>query len=201
MRRIAAKLIDYKWNLERFSAPGWKSESMLPESATRKEIIDLRLNEAGWNVADRTQVIEEFFVPPCNEEGSAASPFAPETPNTSGTRGLSDYVLLGKNGKALAVVEAKQASKDAELGREQAKQYCHNIQARHNGELPFCFYTNGHEIFYWNLGEAPPQRVHGFPTRQDLERLLYIRKHKRPLGARIISPLSPLFSSFSTLVS
>jgi type I site-specific restriction endonuclease len=74
--------------------------------------------------------------------------------------GLSDYyVLLGRNGKPLAVVEAKQSSKDAELGREQAKQYCHNIQARHNGELPFCFYTNGHEIFPWNLGEAPPQRV------------------------------------------
>ena len=66
------------------------------------------------------------------------------------------------------------APRNAELGREQAKQYCHNIQARHNGELPFCFYTNGHEIFFWNLGEAPPQRAHGFPTRQDLERLLYI---------------------------
>jgi type I restriction enzyme R subunit len=169
---------------------------MPSESATRKEIIDLRLKEAGWNVADRTQVIEEFFVPPCNEGGSVASPFARETPNTSGTRGLSDYVLLGKNGKPLAVVEAKQASKDAELGREQAKQYCHNIQAQHNGELPFCFYTNGHEIFFWNLGEAPPQRVHGFPTRQDLERLLYIRKHKRPLPSQHWLPRLPNSKSF-----
>ena len=55
------------------------------------------------------------------------------------------------------------------------------------GELPFCFYTNGYEIFFWNLGEAPPQRVHGFPTRQDLERLLYIRKHKKPLTDELIS--------------
>ena len=160
---------------------------MLPESATRKEIIDLRLKEAGWNVTDPTQVIEEFFVPPGNDEGCAASPVLPESSSTSGTRGFSDYVLLGKNGKPLAVVEAKQSSKDAELGREQAKQYCHNIQARHNSELPFCFYTNGREIFLWNLGEAPPQRVHGFPTRQDLERLLYIRKHKRPLTDELIN--------------
>ena len=37
---------------------------MPTESTTRKEIIDIRLKEAGWNVADRTQVIEEFFVRP-----------------------------------------------------------------------------------------------------------------------------------------
>src|SRR5215469_3805085 len=121
---------------------------MLPESATRKEIIDLRLKEAGWNLTDRTQVIEEFFVRPRNEGGSLAGPFEPGTPDTPGARGLCDYILLGKNAKPLAVVEAKQCSKDAELGREQAKQYCHSIQARHNGELPFCFYTNGHEIFF-----------------------------------------------------
>jgi type I site-specific restriction endonuclease len=54
-------------------------------------------------------------------------------------------------------------------------------------ELPFCFYTNGLEIFFWKLGEAPPQQVHGFPTRQDLERLLFIRKHKKPLSDELIN--------------
>ena len=48
---------------------------MPSEFATRKEIIDLRLKEAGWNVADRTQVIEEFFVPPCNEGGECGKSF------------------------------------------------------------------------------------------------------------------------------
>ena len=165
------------------------------EAETRREFIDKQLAQSGWNVEDPTQVVEKFDILAPLPEGVAE----PRT-RYEGHQ-FSDYVLLGKDGKPLAVVEAKKSSKDAAIGREQAKQYCHNIQARHNGELPFCFYTNGHEIFYWNLGEAPPQRVHGFPTRQDLERLLYIRKHKRPLGARIISPLSPLFSSFSTLVS
>jgi type I restriction enzyme, R subunit len=159
---------------------------MPTESATRKEIIDLRLKEAGWNVADRTQVIEEFFVSPVGNGGSAANPDLREQLTTYGSKEFSDDVLLGKNGKPLAVVEAKRSSKNAELGREQAKQYCHHIQ-KQQGELPFCFYTNGHEIVFWNLGEAAPQKVHGFPTRQDLERLLYIRRHKKPLTDELIS--------------
>jgi len=155
---------------------------MSSEAQLRKEIIDLRLKEAGWNVSDRTQVIEEFFV----SRGSGA--VLREDPATYDVqREFSDYVLLGKNGKPLAVVEAKKSSKDAEIGREQAKQYCVNIQIEQGGELPFCFYTNGHDIFFWSLGEAPPQKVHGFPTRQDLERLLHLRKHKKPLTSELIN--------------
>ncbi len=33
---------------------------------------------------------------------------------------FSDYVLLGKDGKTMAVVEAKKTSVDAAIGREQA---------------------------------------------------------------------------------
>jgi type I restriction enzyme, R subunit len=32
------------------------------ETLTRKEIIDNRLKLAGWNVADRSQVIEEYDI-------------------------------------------------------------------------------------------------------------------------------------------
>ncbi|AMV31703.1 type I restriction enzyme EcoKI subunit R [Pirellula sp. SH-Sr6A] len=154
---------------------------MSNESATRQQIIDHRLKEAGWDVLDRTQVVEEFTIEKASEMQ------VKEEAASFGNREFSDYVLLGKNGKPLAVVEAKRTSKDAELGREQAKQYCINIQARIGGELPFCFYTNGHEIYFWNIGEGPPQRVHGFPTRQDLERLLYIRKNKKPLVDELIN--------------
>lgn len=160
---------------------------MTSEATTRKEIIDLRLKEAGWNVADRTQVFEEYFVSPLGSGNGEASSASSEGLPKSGPREFSDYVLLGKNGKAIAVVEAKRSSKNAELGREQAKQYCQNIQAQNGGDLPFCFYTNGHEIFFWNLGEAPPQKVHGFPMRQDLERLLFIRKYKKHLSDELIN--------------
>ena len=35
---------------------------MKNEKLTRKEIIDNRLKQAGWNVTDHTQVIEEFDI-------------------------------------------------------------------------------------------------------------------------------------------
>lgn len=160
---------------------------MTTESETRKHIIDQRLRAAGWDVSDLSQVVQEFSIlaKPLKDAGNDSS--ACEDPANNGTYEFSDYVLLGKNGKPLAVVEAKKSSTDAEKGREQAKQYCHNIQTQNGGELPFCFYTNGHDIFFWNLGEAPPQKIHGFPTRQDLERLLFIRKHKKPLTEELIN--------------
>lgn len=65
---------------------------------------------------------------------------------------------------------------------EQAKQYCYNIQKQLGGELPFCFYTNGHEIyFFWDLDQYPPRKVVGFPTRDDLERFQTIRRNNLPI--------------------
>lgn len=151
------------------------------ETQTRKELIDVKLNEAGWNVDDRTQVLEEF-----NIEISQSAGVREAQTQYSGCQ-FSDYVLLGRDGKPLAVVEAKKTSKDAELGREQAKQYCYNIQMQRGGKLPFCFYTNGLETYFWDLENYPPRKVIGFPTRDDLERYLYIREHSKPLAAELIN--------------
>lgn len=151
------------------------------EAKTRKEIIDHHLMLAGWNVNDQTQVIIEFDI-------NVVSPDRASEPQTSYQgHQFSDYVLLGKNGKPLAVVEAKKTSIDAASGREQAKQYCYNIQKEIGGELPFCFYTNGHEIFFWDLGKYPPKKVIGFPTRDDLERYEYIRRNRKPLASELIN--------------
>jgi type I restriction enzyme, R subunit len=150
------------------------------ERQTRKEIIDTRLKQAGWNVTDRTQVIEEFdIIVDDNLVQEAATPY--------GGHQFSDYVLLGKDGKPLAVVEAKKTAADAAVGREQAKQYCFNIQKKHNGELPFCFYTNGHDIYFWDLDNYPPKKVYGFPTRDDLERYAYIRRARKALAGELIN--------------
>ena len=151
------------------------------EAQTRKEIIDLKLRDAGWDVGDCTQVVQEFGI---RREASAE---VREAQAAYGTQEFSDYVLLGRDGKPLAVVEAKKSSRDAEVGREQAKQYCSHIQQQYGGKLPFCFYTNGHEIFFWNIGHYPPKRVFGFPSRDDLERYQYIRDHKKPLARELIN--------------
>lgn len=151
------------------------------ESTTRKELIDIQLKEAGWNVNDHTQVVEEYVV-----DLSAGNQVKEPTEKYKQNQ-FSDYVLLGKNGKPLAVVEAKKSTKDANTGREQAKQYCYNIQKETKDILPFCFYTNGHDIFFWDLENAPPRKVVGYPTREDLERYLYIREAKKPLSSEFIN--------------
>ncbi len=154
---------------------------MKNEHHTRKEIIDKKLQFAGWNVADRSQVIEEFDIEVELPEGvkEAQTPYQGHQ--------FSDYVLLGRDGKPLAVVEAKKTSVDAAIGREQAKQYCFNIQKEKGGKLPFCFYTNGHDIFFWDLDNYPPRKVYGFPTRDDLDRYQYIRKSRKALAGELIN--------------
>lgn len=95
--------------------------------------------------------------------------------------------MLGKDGRPLAVIEAKKTNKDAQLGREQAKQYCINIQKQTQGELPFCFYSNGLDIFFWDIDTYPPRKILGFPTRDDLERFQYIRRNRKPLTQELIN--------------
>jgi type I restriction enzyme R subunit len=94
---------------------------MNTEADTRKQLIDSKLKEAGWDVENRTQVIQEFEV-------NVPLPDGVTEPRTKYEgHQYCDYVLLGKDGKPLAVVEAKKASKDPAIGREQAKRYCQNI--------------------------------------------------------------------------
>ncbi len=152
---------------------------MLNEAKTRKEIIDHRLKEAGWNVADRTQVIEEFFISVENK--------VVNEPTTTYNSEFSDYILLGRDGNPLAVVEAKKSTVDARVGEEQAKQYSYNIQKQYSCDLPFCMYTNGNDIFLWDLENYAPRKVFAFPTRSDLERMVFIRKNKKPLADELIN--------------
>lgn len=142
---------------------------MPTEAETRKKLIDTKLSAAGWDVNDCAQVSQEFDI-------SVPLPEGVSEPRTQYEgHQYSDYVLLGRDGKPLAVVEAKKTSKNPAIGREQAKQYCHNIQKQLGGILPFCFYTNGLEIHFWDLENYPPRKVYGFPTRDDMERFNYIR--------------------------
>ncbi len=127
------------------------------ESKTRSELIDQQLALSGWNVKDPTQVVEEFDIltelPP-----RVAKPRTPYEGHQ-----FSDYVLLGKDRKPLAVVEAKKTSKDAAIGREQAKQYCYNIQKQLGGELPFCFYSNGHDTYKTNFQPSSKKSIASNP--------------------------------------
>uniref|UniRef100_Q3AQE7 DEAD/DEAH box helicase-like protein n=1 Tax=Chlorobium chlorochromatii (strain CaD3) TaxID=340177 RepID=Q3AQE7_CHLCH len=153
----------------------------ISEAQTRSQLINKLLAQSGWNVNDQTQVVAEFDIAISHTQHIAE----PLTPYHS--HQFSDYVLLGKDGKPLAVIEAKKTSKNAALGREQAKQYCYHVQRQQGGVLPFCFYTNGLETYFWDLENYPPRKVVGFPTRDDLERFHYIHRNKKPLTQELIN--------------
>src|SRR3989344_4653271 len=152
------------------------------EAQTRREIIDLNLRKAGWEINDPSQVSLEFDI--YLGKGTVEEEFRTEFTDHQ----FVDYLLLGKDGKPLAVVEAKRTSKDAQVGKEQALQYSKNIEEKLGMDRPFVFYTNGYETFFWDSENYPPRRIFGFPTRDDLERLRFLRKERTPLSVELISP-------------
>lgn len=151
------------------------------EAKTRQEIIDKRLEKAGWNVNNPHQVTSELDIwvgfPDVIQDAPA---------NEYQGHQFADYALLGDDGYPLAVVEAKKTSKDARVGQEQARQYAENIQKNSGKDTPFVFYTNGHDIYFWDTEKYPPRKVYGFPTKKDLERMLFLRKNEKPLSQELI---------------
>ena len=81
------------------------------------------------------------------------------------------------------MVEAKKASRDANLGREQALQYAQHILRTRGGPLPFVFYTNGHDCHIWESGFYPPERVYRAPMGPVLAVVFRI-SHGSHRGAR-----------------
>ena len=152
------------------------------DQQTRKQRIDKLLMHAGWDVKNPAQVTEELDIwiglPPNITE--------PTTPYQGHL--FADYALLGKDGKPIAVVEAKKTSVDAEIGKEQARNYAEKIQKTTGGPMPFVFYSNGFETFFWDTERYPPRKIYGFPSRDDLERIQFLRDNSKPLTSELISP-------------
>lgn len=151
------------------------------EASTRQQIIDLRLLKAGWDVKNPSQVTSELDIWVGLPEGVR------EPEHKYQGFQYADYVLLGEDRYPLAVVEAKKTSKDARIGQEQARQYAVNIQKNSVRDMPFVFYTNGNDIYFWDTQKFPPRKVYGFPTRKDLERLLFLRKNEKPISQELIN--------------
>lgn len=151
------------------------------EAQTRQSIIDGRLLKSGWDVNNPSQVTSELdiWIGISNELKDA-----PLT-KYSGHQ-FADYALLGSDGAPIAVVEAKKSSRDARIGQEQARQYAVNIQQTTGKDMPFVFYTNGNDIYFWDTEKYPPRKVYGFPTKQDLERMMFLRKNEKPLSQELI---------------
>lgn len=139
------------------------------EAATRADLIDVQLAHAGWSKARRS-LLEEVLLGAAEPSGAYGD-----------ERQFADYVLLGSDGKPIAVVEAKRTSRDALAGKRQAEDYAEAIKAKF-GHDPFIFLTNGKEIQFWDRARYAPRKVSGFYTRDDLERLRHQRQFAQPLN-------------------
>lgn len=144
----------------------FKSED-LSEFKTRKIYIDVDMKQMGWKFTGvDADVQEEYEV-----EGMAG---------VVGQLGYCDYVLFGKDGMPLAVVEAKRSSKDPNIGRKQAVLYADCLE-RKFGRRPMMFTTNGFETYFWDDLSAPQRPVSGIFSKDDLQKLMNRRSERMDL--------------------
>lgn len=169
---LAAKNLEYfndycEWKEQNISGSDVNSYPKMPymsEANTRKLYIDLYLKEAGWDV------MEKENIPSHSKAGIEIE--VEGMPNSKGL-GYCDYVLYGKDGRPLAIVEAKKTSVEPEKGRHQVELYGECMKAKY-GYIPILYYTNGYEIRCID-GIYPPRRLLAFHTESELEVLLQRR--------------------------
>ncbi len=127
--------------------------------------IDAQLKDQGWEVGNANAVRFEYPLP-------------------DGTK--ADYVLCDRNGRSLAVLEAKRASINPADAASQAKAYAEQLN------VPFIFLANGEEVRFWDWQiEAHPRVIKTFFGSQDLERRFATRVVRRdpravPIDHRIV---------------
>lgn len=140
----------------------------LSESETRKIYIDTELKRMGWKFGGNNSDVREEY----------------EVSNMGGIqdkKGYADYVLFGRDGLPLAVIEAKRTGKDPNNGRKQAVLYADCLE-RKFGRRPMIFTTNGFETYFWDDVTSPQRKVSGFFTKSDLEKLMNRRTIRKKLN-------------------
>lgn len=126
--------------------------------------IDQLLKDVGWALTDGKSVHFEY---PLDDGGKA------------------DYVLADRNGRSIAVLEAKRTSKNPRDGEAQGIRYAAQLG------VPFIFLSNGEEIWFWDRErDAHPRPVDTFFSQADLERRIASRDLRRdpltvPVDSRI----------------
>lgn len=152
----------------------------ISEAETRKDLIDPLLRRAGFVAGGN--LIEEYPV--------TGMPIGVE--NRSGD-GFIDYVLLGPDGRKLAIVEAKKSSASMNVGAEQARLYADCLEEE-TGLRPLIFLTNGYHIQLIDDAAHLPatgkgygaREVEGFPTSEQLRTMIARRSTRKGLDTQPI---------------
>lgn len=98
--------------------------------------------------------------------------------------GFSDYLLLGRKGQNLAVLEAKDDDQgDVYLAKDQARGYAEAMGCR------YVFLANSEQIYFWSLDEGDARPIERFISPDDLQRRADLKVLKKPLS-QVEYPLS-----------
>ena len=139
----------------------------ISEYKTRKLYIDAMLEDAGW--IEGKNWINEYEIP--------------GMPNKSEV-GYADYVLMGDDGRVLAIIEAKRTCVDTAKGRQQAELYADLIEKK-QGLRPVVFLTNGFDTRIVD-NQYPERKVAAFYSKRDLEKLFNLRRMRGSLKNIIV---------------
>ena len=143
------------------------------EAVTRDQLINIDLKELGWQFDGPDQNIRTEY--PLHDYK-----------DIPGKMGFADYVLFGRDGYPLAVIETKRTRLDENVGREQAVEYAKCLE-REFGRKPMIFLSNGYETRFNERDLVPEHKVSGFFTQDSLQRIMNRRKDRKPLNEVQIS--------------
>ncbi len=161
----------YEGKIDKKDTLTFKNPEYFTEAETRRFYIDQQLREAGWEVLDT----ENSIVP-----GKAGIEIRVEGMPNNKEEGFCDYVLYGKDGTALAIVEAKKTSVSPIKGKHQATLYADCLEKKY-GVKPVIYFTNGYITKIIDGLGYPDRRVFGFHTISELE-LLMQRKSRKEIS-------------------
>jgi type I restriction enzyme R subunit len=119
-------------------------------------VINRKLQEAGWVLEGPTKNV-------LTEQHSEA--------------GFMDYLLLDRNGRNIALVEAKKDSIDPYLAKNQGRGY-----AEANG-CRYVFLANSEQLYFWDLEEGDASPIERFISPQDLQRRHDLKLSRKPLSS------------------
>jgi len=150
---------------------------MATEAETRLSKIDTTLAKAGWSER-QGNLSKEFVLNGLLKHKQVRE--AVTSYNNNDER--ADYILKGRDGKPLAIVEAKRDERDPLEGKRQAEDYAEHVYSLY-GVRPFIFLSNGDTHYFWDRErDYPPRKMRSFFTREDLERLLAQRAYSQNLN-------------------
>lgn len=168
IKRLEEKIRQQQEKFESAKAEEGQGDSFDPDKAleweTRKRYIDMDLRYAGWDLSKNVIAEYDSFGMP-NSEG----------------KGYIDYVLNGKSGRPLALVEAKRTMYDPNKGLQQARLYADCLKKEY-GYRPFVFLSNGFSTRFCDDETGPERDCSGVFSQDDLQRMMNRRSNMLQLA-------------------